>query len=788
MKKNISINISGIIFHIEEDGYETLKKYLDSINRYFSTFEDSSEILADIESRIAEIFLSKLNEEKQVITAEDVSALMTTMGSVSDFKAVEEPEEKEAPGTYSKKGTGSEEPAYKPAGGFVPPKQLMRDQKRKILGGVCAGLGNYFSIDPLWIRLLFAALLFVYGFTFLVYVVMWIAVPGSYDLDEPEFGKKMFRDPQTRVIGGVSGGVAAYLGIDIILVRVLFILLTFAGGLGLFLYIILWISVPEARSITDKIQMQGEPVTLSNIESNIKKNFNIKEGEPESTLTKILLFPFRLIGLILTALGKIITPLIDVIRVVIGIIIILTGIALVFSIIVTAGVLFGMFTAGVFSTPWAQEFSEMDIPIEVFTRAFPGWIVLAAIVAALVPSIFLILLGASAIAKRLVFQGTAGWALFILFFVSVAMLAVGVPKIVYSFHEEGSYKVENVYKVTGKTAVLKLNENGSDYDGIDLTLRGYQGTDFKLVQTFESQGSSRSQAIENAKMIDYDVSFSDSVFTFDRDLEFKDDAVFRGQRLDMMLYIPYDFPFTMDEGMSRFISQYVDSEYLDGYNWKMTPNGLECINCKSDTDETISDLRDFNQIEISGKFDVRVLQDDNYSVELTGPEQEKAQYTVHRTGETLIIDYKRNKNFKWEDWDKQGFSLEEMEITITMPSLEKIEATGLGTIRFDDFSGDDLEIDARGPVKITGDINVQDLNIKLTGKSEADLSGNATNMNARIEFASRLRAYDLQTQDAFVEVGGASSAKVNVSGTLEMEEGIASDIDYRGNPNIVRRD
>src|SRR5688572_27132982 len=90
MKKNISINISGIIFHIEEDGYDTLKKYLDSINKYFSTFEDSSEILADIESRIAEIFLSKLNEEKQVITFEDVNGLVTTMGSVSDFKAAED--------------------------------------------------------------------------------------------------------------------------------------------------------------------------------------------------------------------------------------------------------------------------------------------------------------------------------------------------------------------------------------------------------------------------------------------------------------------------------------------------------------------------------------------------------------------------------------------------------------------------------------------------------------------------------------------------------------------------
>src|SRR5258706_14909042 len=92
MKKTLSINISGIIFHIEEDGYETLRKYLDSINRYFSSFEDSSEILSDIESRIAEIFLAKLNEGKQVITAEDVQSLIDTMGNVSDFKAAEENE------------------------------------------------------------------------------------------------------------------------------------------------------------------------------------------------------------------------------------------------------------------------------------------------------------------------------------------------------------------------------------------------------------------------------------------------------------------------------------------------------------------------------------------------------------------------------------------------------------------------------------------------------------------------------------------------------------------------
>ena len=227
MKKNISINISGIIFHIEEDGYESLRKYLDSINKYFASFEDSSEILADIESRVAEIFLSKLNEGKQIITAEDVNALIATMGSVSDFKAAEEQEF--APGNASGQQNASkaenEQTTSGPSnpGGNTKtrPQQLLRDQKRKILGGVCSGIGNYFNVDPVWIRLLFALLAFAYGITLLVYIVMWIVVPGSFDLEEPEVGKKMFRDSERKVIGGVSGGVAAFFGIDIVAVRLL---------------------------------------------------------------------------------------------------------------------------------------------------------------------------------------------------------------------------------------------------------------------------------------------------------------------------------------------------------------------------------------------------------------------------------------------------------------------------------------------------------------------------------------------------------------------------------------
>jgi phage shock protein PspC (stress-responsive transcriptional regulator) len=790
MKKNISINISGIIFHIEEDGYDTLKKYLDSINKYFSAFEDSSEILADIESRIAEIFLSKLNEEKQVITTEDVHSLVTTMGSVSDFKAAEEQEpvasstggqsKTNETGSFNTESNASENKSY------ALPKQLRRDQQRKFLGGVCAGLGNYFNIDPLWIRLIFALLLFAYGFTFFVYIIMWIVVPGSFDLEEPIVSKKMYRDPERKVIAGVAGGVAAYLGIDIIAVRVLFIVLSIAGGIGFFLYIILWLILPEARTITDKMQMQGEPVTLSNIESTIKKNLNVKEGEQESTLTKILLFPFRLIGMILTGIGKLLVPVVEIIRVAIGIVIVLIGVSLLFSVVVSAGILFGLFSISSFSVPGLSDISDVSVPVDAFLKAFPGWTAFAAFVASAIPSVLIIMLGSSVIAKRIVFNAAAGWTLFVLFFISVAMLAVGIPKIVYAFKEEGEYKVENVYKISGKTAVLKVNEVGmDDYHATNLTIKNYDGKDFKLVKTFKAQGSTRAKAIENAKMVDYNVDVKDSVFVFDSNLKFRDNAVFRAQHLSMTLYVPDNAEFTMDESFSRFITHYIDREYLDGYRWKVIDNQLECIDCPKTENNTLSDLRDFDELEITGKFDVRITHGYDFAVELVGPETEKDKYKIYRSGQTLIIDFEGKKKV---DWTLKDLNIEEMRINITMPELNKIEATGFGDIRIQDFTCDNLEIEMRGPVHIRGNINAQNLSLSLTGKSEAEFTGNVNKLDARLEFASKLRAYNLEVTDAFIEASGASSAKVTVNGTLEMEEGVASNIDYRGHPHILKYD
>ncbi len=196
MKKTLTINISGIVFHIDEDAFERLDRYIEKLKSYFRNTEGNEEIIADIEGRIAEILQGKVRDGKEVINLEDIEEVIGVMGQPDEFDAGEEP----APG---------------PAGHIPQSKRLYRDPERKILGGVCSGIAAYFFIDPLWIRILFIFLAF--------------------------------------------------------------------SGFGLLLYLILWIAVPEARTTAEKLEMRGQPVNISTIEQSIKDEF----GDLEERLNGI---------------------------------------------------------------------------------------------------------------------------------------------------------------------------------------------------------------------------------------------------------------------------------------------------------------------------------------------------------------------------------------------------------------------------------------------------------------------------------------------------------------------
>ncbi|MBS1509111.1 MAG: PspC domain-containing protein [Bacteroidetes bacterium] len=787
MKKTLSINVSGIIFHIEEDGYETLRKYLDSINRYFSTFDDSSEIIADIENRIAEIFLSKLNDGKQVITAEDVAQLMTVMGNVNDFKAAEENEFAGEPSKDKSKASTA---------ATSEPKKLVRDKNRKVLGGVCAGMAHYFSIDPVWTRLIFALLFLGYGFGIIIYIILWIVLPTE-TIEEESGVKKMYRNPGSKVLGGVAGGVAAFFGADVILVRILFVLAAFFGGFGLIIYIILWISIPEAKTITEKMEMQGEPVTLSNIESSVKKSLNEKDTE-ESTFAKIALFPFRAIAAILQFLGKILGPivrvLVDIIRVMTGVFVILIGITMILSILFAFGIVFGIFSSSGFPAQWHLE--GLSLPLEAIKSAFPIWSFIAAFFVALIPALFIQLLGSSIIAKRIVFRPIVGWIMFIIFFLSVLVLGFTLPRMLISFKEDGDYKVERTFDTNGKTVVLKINETGlDDYRVTDLTIKGYDGKQIKLVEKFIAQGSSHKNAIENAQMVSYSVNHTDSVLTFDSNITFNKDALFRAQRLEMDLFIPYNTQFVISEEMWRII----DNNYHDyeGYRdsnfdktWKMTERGFECVNCTEPTEEKALELndqyglKDFNELEIKGIFNLVVTKNDVYSVEIKGSESEKKKFSVDQSGDRLEIDYRsRNKTFWMDNVDD-----ETAKIYISMPNLTKLKVKGAGKIKLEGFNEDEMDISLLGAMTCDAKLDVRNLQLDLSGPMVFELDGNGEVLEAEVNKVAQLKASGFEVRHAIVNAREMGRARVNATEKVEIETDITGSVKYLGNPEVIKRD
>lgn len=166
MNKTVNINLAGIFFHIDEDAYQKLQRYLEAIKRSFTDSQGRSEIISDIEARIAELFSERVKHDKQVIGAKEVDEIISIMGQPEDYLVDDEIFEDEPQPTQKIKS--------------APSKKLFRDTDNSYIGGVAAGLGHYLGIDAVWIRLIWLLLAIGSGGTFiLIYVLFWALVPEA---------------------------------------------------------------------------------------------------------------------------------------------------------------------------------------------------------------------------------------------------------------------------------------------------------------------------------------------------------------------------------------------------------------------------------------------------------------------------------------------------------------------------------------------------------------------------------------------------------------------------------
>ena len=316
MNKTININISGTVFNVDEDAYDLLYKYLESIKKYFSKIDADGEIVADIESRIAENFLSSISSQNNSISISDVKNVIKVMGTLDDFKEIYEDDDKE-----EEPNTSEEKKA----------KRLFRNINDKVIGGVASGISNYFKIDPLITRIIFITMAFFGGFGLLAYIICWIGIPAGND-SESIIRKRYYRDSDEKVLGGVAMGVANYFSVDVSLVRILFLISIFFGGFGVLIYFILWFITPEATTVGQKMSMKGYSVTLENIEKYVEEKINPEDKE-ENILMKIILFPFRIAVPVLNGFIKLVAPFI---KIALSIILFSASVAIIFIIVLLA--------------------------------------------------------------------------------------------------------------------------------------------------------------------------------------------------------------------------------------------------------------------------------------------------------------------------------------------------------------------------------------------------------------------------------------------------------------------
>lgn len=546
MNRTIDINLGGMVFHIDENAYPVLNEYLQSLKKHFSTQKGGDEVMTDIEIRIAEMFQKHTNITKQNITIIDVEEVMHTMGSPENFESDD--------ATASSK-TNYTTPPHEPVSPVA--KRIYRDTDSRILGGVCAGVSNYFAVDPIFIRLAFVVAMF--GF-----------------------------------------------------------------GTGALVYLVLWIIIPEARTSAEKLQMHGEPINIANIEKTIKSEFNhVNQKFKTNDLSGQMINATRSISdnvvRILKVMVKIILTILAVLGAFIG------GVLLLFLLqtLFASDAVMNISDNGV--NYWPNGF-RIDSFFDNLSHVWQAKLALVLVLG--VPLITMVYNGVRTLLgvarnKYWIRVASALWL------VGLLLSIVSFNRINKVFSNTSSLK-NSVYlnAATGKTLVLKTNNISNEDDdeikfGVTLgsilfnndnetnvnkgipslkILKSSTDSAYVII-TKQANSSTKKMAASLANQLTYSIQLTDSVITIDNMFNVNNLNKWRNQRLSVKVYLPLGQKIFIDPSVQRLLDD-VDnvSNTYDGdmvnHTWQMQTQGLVCLD-KITNDEEVTNDNDTEDVNMS---------------------------------------------------------------------------------------------------------------------------------------------------------------------------------------------
>ncbi len=514
MKRTITMNLNGTIFHIEEDAYEKLNNYLLAIKSYFKNNEGCDEIMDDIEARIAEMLQAKVSNSKQAVVMADIENVVTVMGNPEDFAG--ETENTKNADNNNKTSENSDSTNYSGR------RRVFRDPDDKIVGGVCSGIANYFDVDPIWLRAAFAVSFFVFGS-------------------------------------------------------------------GLLLYMILCMIIPKARTTAEKLEMRGEKVDVNNIGKAVNEEFqdfkkrmndfgkemqsNESKQRMKSTVQKMADFIKDLLYRIFKVVGKTVAFLL-----------IFIGIVLMVAFLAT---LFGRGTISIFNSSHNTiHFSLYELSSDILPNGLPLYLLVVGLMLFIgIPLMYMIYNGIKFLFGFKHKNKFIKYVVSFLWFCGLGLLVYIGFETGSDFSEEASVKQTiDIIQPTGNVFYLDVNQLPGEDDG-EITYKNRHSNHFEIVAIKTANGCDPKDAANRAKSINYKAVQTDSLISFNSFFEVKGADKLRAQNVRLVVKVPVGKEIYLSKQMEDIIfdidnvNNTLDNDMVDR-KWKMTKRGLECVDCK----------------------------------------------------------------------------------------------------------------------------------------------------------------------------------------------------------------
>ena len=606
--------------------------------------------------------------------------------------------------------------------------------------------------------------------------------PGEFDQNNPEednatkstpqdpIRKRLYRDTDSKFLGGVCSGISNYFAIDPVIVRLIWILFFFFGGASLLIYLIMWVIVPEAVTTAQKLEMRGEAPTLDNIINRVKN----EAGKVEQNL-KSQHFGKRLTDF-LNALSPLILVVFKVFASFVGLILLAVLSVLLIGLVIgnnhimldDNGFILD-YIPNVFDTRW--EFSTVKALLALF-MGIPLFIILASLI-------------------KFIFNSKVNYRpvrriLGYLWIATIPLLFYFLYTGVRNFRSNESIVKEKT--ITMKSDVLikaDFKSRNSIFERLSIQILPSDDSLFHIITEQSASGSNPEKAREMAEKNGADFTVSGNELILKRSDYFAKTALFRKQRTDFILKVPHGKGFTLDPSIHQIgasvegqnLNYYASERKVKSQKFVFLNQSLYCPSCPDSIptgSSSVLDLNNFTRIEASGAVDIEIIKGNKFNIQKIGSSDVVSQLDIYQSNDVLIIGMKKGYLHLHS----------KPKLIITMPMLESINLSGASECKAGSFGGDRLNIECNGASRASLSADFDRINIDLSGASHLDISGNTKEIEFDLTGASNVDAHNLSMDVVRVNLSGASKGIFGLSKTITGEITGASEIEYYGNPEV----